>query len=75
MSEDEAAELLLSQRAHFYYGLGWKIAMNVSPFGDNYRTATEEEALILDKVKDIIAGKGSESEYNYSVPPEIRDSE
>lgn len=61
LSEDEAAELLLSNRAHQFYGEAWRIAEGpLSPYGDTYRDATPEEAETLDRVKLTLSGNGSE---------------
>jgi hypothetical protein len=72
MSEDEAAELLLSQRAFCDWSLGWRIVEG----GSDYRMATSEEGAVLEKVKEIIAGRGMESDYvSGSATPEVRDEQ
>ena len=57
MTEDAACELLITQRAYWMYGLGWRIVLEKSPYGDTARDATPNEARVLEKVKATVMGQ------------------
>ena len=65
MTEDEAADLILSHRAHPQWteGQPWRVAVEVTPYGDSYRDATAEECELLERVKVILGGNGSGETY------------
>jgi hypothetical protein len=56
MTEDEACELLVTQRAYWMYGVGWRIILERMPYGDNIRLASPEESLVLEKVMATVSG-------------------
>jgi hypothetical protein len=57
MTEDEACELLITQRAYWMYGAGWRIVVWRGPYGDNVRDASADESQVLDKVKATVMGQ------------------
>jgi len=56
MSEDEAAELLLTQRAHWRHGLGWRIVKESTAYGDTILPASAEDSAVFYKVMATING-------------------
>ena len=57
MTEDQACELLITQRAYWMYGSGWQIVTEKTDYGNTIRYASPEEALVLEKVKATVMGQ------------------
>jgi hypothetical protein len=62
MTEDEACELLVTQKAYWMYGMGWQIVTEPGPYGNVTRFATAEESTLLDKVKATVIGQPDSTE-------------
>lgn len=57
MTEDQACELLITQRAYWMYGMGWRIVTTRTDYGDSVRYATSDETEVLEKVKATVMGQ------------------